>query len=311
MGYRPPGSSVHWILQARIHGVGCHALFQGIFLTQGSNPGLLHCRWILYQLSHQGSPRILEWIAYPFSRGLPDPGIELGFSCIAGGFFTSWATWEGPDTLIQRCGSAWCFNGGYMLLCLPNSIEHTALRVNPWRMAWQPTPASLPGKSPWTEEPGGATVHGVAKSHTQLSNWTTRTALRGGGVGGLWWKILMKREPVSLSVPAVYGSSVLAAQFCGDPKPVFQTSLLEKGSRSYDYSSFAIIHFWKKVKSLSRLPTLCNLVDCSPPGSSVQGILQARNTGVGSHALLQGIFQTQGLNVDSVSLGPWKQSWRD
>ena len=37
-------------------GWGSHSLFQGIFLTQESNPGLLHCRWILYSLSHQGSP---------------------------------------------------------------------------------------------------------------------------------------------------------------------------------------------------------------------------------------------------------------
>ena len=37
-------------------GMGCHALLQGIFPTQGSYPGLLHCRQILYQLSHQGSP---------------------------------------------------------------------------------------------------------------------------------------------------------------------------------------------------------------------------------------------------------------
>ena len=37
-------------------GVGCHCLLQGIFLTQGLNPGLLHCRWILYCLSHKGSP---------------------------------------------------------------------------------------------------------------------------------------------------------------------------------------------------------------------------------------------------------------
>ena len=35
--------------------VGCHSFLQGIFLTQGSNPGLLHCRWILYHLCHQGS----------------------------------------------------------------------------------------------------------------------------------------------------------------------------------------------------------------------------------------------------------------
>ena len=39
---------------------------------------LLHCWWILYHLSHQGSPRILEWIAYPFSRDLHDPGIQQG-----------------------------------------------------------------------------------------------------------------------------------------------------------------------------------------------------------------------------------------
>ena len=50
-------------------GVGSLSLLQGIFPTQGSNPGLPHCRWILYQLSHKGSPRILEWVAYPFSRG--------------------------------------------------------------------------------------------------------------------------------------------------------------------------------------------------------------------------------------------------
>ena len=44
----------------------------------GLNPGILHCRWILYQLSHKGSPRILEWVAYPFSSGSSQPGIEPG-----------------------------------------------------------------------------------------------------------------------------------------------------------------------------------------------------------------------------------------
>ena len=38
-------------------GVGSLSLLQGIFPTQGSNPGLPHCRWILYQLSHQGSTK--------------------------------------------------------------------------------------------------------------------------------------------------------------------------------------------------------------------------------------------------------------
>ena len=54
-------------------GLSCHALLQGIFPIQGSNPSLPHCRQILYHLSHQGSPRILEWVAYLFSRGSSPP----------------------------------------------------------------------------------------------------------------------------------------------------------------------------------------------------------------------------------------------
>ena len=70
MDCSPPGSSVHEDSPGKKIRVGSHALLQGIDPTQGSNSGLLHCRWILYHLSHQGSPRILEWEAYPFSRGI-------------------------------------------------------------------------------------------------------------------------------------------------------------------------------------------------------------------------------------------------
>ena len=59
-------------------GVGSLSLLQGIFLTQGLNPSLPHCSWILYQLSHKGSPRKVEWVAYPFSSGSSHPGIKLG-----------------------------------------------------------------------------------------------------------------------------------------------------------------------------------------------------------------------------------------
>ena len=55
----PPGSSVHGDSPGKNTGVSCHAFLQGIFPTQGSNPGPLHCRRILYHLRHQGSPRIL------------------------------------------------------------------------------------------------------------------------------------------------------------------------------------------------------------------------------------------------------------
>ena len=56
-----PGSSVYGILQARILEWVDIPSSQGIFLTQGSNSGLLHCRQILYHLSHQGYTYIHIW----------------------------------------------------------------------------------------------------------------------------------------------------------------------------------------------------------------------------------------------------------
>ena len=110
-GLQPSRLLCPWHSPGKNTGVRCHALLQGIFLTQGSNPGLPHCRWILYQLSHKGSPRILEWVAYPFSWGSSPPRNQTGVSCIAGRFFTSWATREAcahTHTHTQECyqGSA-------------------------------------------------------------------------------------------------------------------------------------------------------------------------------------------------------------
>ena len=74
--------------------VGGLSLLWGISQTQGFNPGLPHCRRIPYQLSHKESPRILEWVAYPFSRGSSQPRKQTRVSCIAGGFLTNWAVRE-------------------------------------------------------------------------------------------------------------------------------------------------------------------------------------------------------------------------
>ena len=68
----------HGILHGQNTGVSSLSLLQGIFRTRGSNPGLPHCRRILYQLSHKGSPRILEWVAFPFPGNLPNSGMNLG-----------------------------------------------------------------------------------------------------------------------------------------------------------------------------------------------------------------------------------------
>ena len=58
MDCNPPGSSVHGASPGKNTGVGCHALLQGIFPTKGLNPGLPHCRQILYCLSHQGAQQL-------------------------------------------------------------------------------------------------------------------------------------------------------------------------------------------------------------------------------------------------------------
>ena len=75
-------------------GVGSLSLLQRIFPTQVLTPSLSYCRQILYQLSHKGSPRILKWVAYPFSSGSSWPRNQTRVSYIAGRFFTNWAIRE-------------------------------------------------------------------------------------------------------------------------------------------------------------------------------------------------------------------------
>ena len=64
---RPHEQYSPWNSPGQNTGRGSLSLLQGIFPTQGWNPVLSCCRWFIYQLSHQGSPRILEWVGYPSS----------------------------------------------------------------------------------------------------------------------------------------------------------------------------------------------------------------------------------------------------
>ena len=88
---RPHGLYSPWNSPGKNIGVGSLSLLQGIFSTKGSNPGLPHCRRILYQLSHKGSPRILEWIR----SSQPRNWTQVYHT--AGRFFTSWATREAQE----------------------------------------------------------------------------------------------------------------------------------------------------------------------------------------------------------------------
>ena len=74
------------------YGVGSSCLLQGIVPIHRLNPCLPHYTQILYQLRHQGSPRILGWVDYLFSSGSSWPRNQTRVSCIARGLFTSWAT---------------------------------------------------------------------------------------------------------------------------------------------------------------------------------------------------------------------------
>ena len=69
-----------WDFAGKSTGVYCHFLLQRIFLTQGLNPGLLHCRQMLYRLSHQRSPRskrlLISWLQSPSAVILEPPKIK-------------------------------------------------------------------------------------------------------------------------------------------------------------------------------------------------------------------------------------------
>ena len=72
MDCNPPGTSICGDSAGKNTGLGYHALLQGIYPILTLNPGLLHCRWILYCLSHRGSPyqirTVLQHLALPLCR---------------------------------------------------------------------------------------------------------------------------------------------------------------------------------------------------------------------------------------------------
>ena len=111
-----------WNSPGQNSGVDSLSLLQRI-QTQGSNPGLPHCRQILYQLRYKGSPRILEWIACPFSSRSSWPRKQTGVSCIAGKVFTNWAIREALQ------GSLW-FSSVQLL-------SHVWLFATPWTVERQ------------------------------------------------------------------------------------------------------------------------------------------------------------------------------
>ena len=132
---RPHGLHSPWNSPGQNTGVGSLSLLQGIFPTQGLNPGLPNCRRILYQLSYKGSPGILEWVAYPFSSESSWLRNQTGVSCIAGRFFTNWAIRESqsqePKSHLILC---------HILLQQRIEISNTHTHTQEWRWGREDKP---------------------------------------------------------------------------------------------------------------------------------------------------------------------------
>ena len=166
--YRP------WNSPGQNTGVGSPSLLQGIFITQGSNPVLPQCRQILYQLSHQGSPKILERVDYPFSSGSSqNPGIKLGSPALQADSLPA-----EPQEFRNRWWNRHCHYLHFtdeeteaqstkeLVQGHPASNWMTELRIK------SRPPLSKLQELVMDREDWRAAVHGVTKSWTRLSDWT-------------------------------------------------------------------------------------------------------------------------------------------
>ena len=107
---------------------------QGIFPTQGPNPGLLYCRRIIYQLSCKGSPRILEWVAYPVSSGSFGPGIKPGFPALQVDSLSSEPQGKPKNTAVSS------------LTLLQGGLPNPGIELGSPALQADSLPAELPGK---------------------------------------------------------------------------------------------------------------------------------------------------------------------
>ena len=119
---------------------------------------------------HQGSPRILEWVAYPFSRGSSQPRNQTRVSCIAGRFFTNWAMRVIEHLLCAKCYSRHWEHGRdqdirSLYLYTSSLVRHTLHQ--PTNIVWYPL-SQMPGR-----ELGIEKVSFIVKSHLSLM-WPIR-----------------------------------------------------------------------------------------------------------------------------------------
>ena len=129
-GLQPARLLCPWNSPGKNTRVGCHALLQGIFPNQGSNPGLLYC------LSHQGNPRILEWVAIPSSRGFPIPGIKPRSPTIQADSLPSEPLEKPWNSHLIFYRLIWSFTPKIMSLVVLTKIRWIAKTLNPFLLCF-------------------------------------------------------------------------------------------------------------------------------------------------------------------------------
>ena len=139
-------NTVHRILQARI--LEPFPSLQGIFPTQGSNPGLPHCRWIFYQLSHKGSPNNIGVVSLALEKAMAPHSSTLAWKI----------PWMEEPGGLQSMGSRRVGHDWTTSLSLFTFMH--------WRRKWQPTPVFLPGESQGRRSLVGCHLWGRTESDT-------------------------------------------------------------------------------------------------------------------------------------------------
>ena len=258
-----PGSSVSGDSPGKNTGVGCQALLQGLFPTQGSNPGLPHCRQILYRLSHQGSPRddhqvLLStpcwWVPPPADgfgkeegRGSPSSHTPEGHGLLGVGA-------SGPSCLPDRShlgkqqpGDLW-----QVPFSLPGGVHHPTTSPGPC--------LSVPHLLPQPEclqKAGVGTTYGFHVSGC----WKCPPFVFSHRFGSLLLKWAKGQKTVSVKSQLVTVLGFKASQTllqlvscCWSVQAVSDTCM------SVCYA-----------KSLQSCPTLCDPIDGSPPGFPIPG----------------------------------------
>ena len=121
------GLYIPWNSPGQNPGVVSLSLLHGIFQTQRLNPGLPNCSWILHQLSHKGSQRILEWEAYHFSSRTSRHRNQTGISRMTNGFFPNWAIREALSWI-----KSW-----YQRALIPQSIPGIYFKIHWYTVTFQ------------------------------------------------------------------------------------------------------------------------------------------------------------------------------